>query len=120
MKTITQRTTFYLLRFYRLRDKSVLYAYDTRRHANKRQWWYTKKEGQAYHFNNRSDARGALRSVSFQNDLLHPKSVSLEAQPDRAYFFEIIQVVETTIKSYVEQIEVTDAPAMVVLGRCAQ
>lgn len=126
MKTITQRTTFYILRFFRLRDKKVLYAYNTGKWAHRRDWWYSKNERRAYHFNHRGDARGALRSVSFQVDLLNPRSNlgygcgAEEDRSERAYFFEIVQVVETTTKIYAEAIEVTDAPAMIVLGRSAQ
>jgi hypothetical protein len=121
MKPTTQKRMFYILRFFRLRDKKVLYAYDTRRYANKRQWWYTDKLASSYHFQDRGDARGALRSVSFQNDLLKPtKSHYGTEAPEDAYFFEIVRVVETITKSYVGDIEVTDAPAMVCLGRSAE
>jgi hypothetical protein len=121
MKSKTDTQTFYVLRFFRLRDKSTLYAYDTGRFSHKRQWWYSDKERKAYRFGNRGDARGALRSKSFQEDLLHPRSSygMMEERAGDVYFFEIIKVVETITKTYVEELAVTDAPAMLALGRSA-
>lgn len=123
---------FYLLRFWRQKSGDVQYACDMKRHANKRDWWYSEKRGEAYEFNYRSDARATIKSVAFDK-LLRPRSaycfcenfhrVALgrcKDRPELAYYWEVVKVTETIVTTSVEEIIVSDAPAMVVLARASQ
>lgn len=112
---------FYLLRFWRQKSGDVQYACDMKRHANKRDWWYSEKRGEAYEFNYRSDARATIKSVAFDK-LLRPRSAygRCKDRPELAYYWEVVKVTETIVTTSVEEIIVSDAPAMVVLARASQ
>ena len=120
MQPKTQTRFFFLLRFWRQKSEDIQYACDTNHHAYKRDWFYTDKRSKAYKFNNRSDARRTIKSVAFDR-LLRPRSAygRCKDRPDLAYYWEVVKVTETIVTTSVEEIIVSDAPAMVVLGRSA-
>lgn len=109
MEPKTEINHYYMLRWYRPRteDDDVLYAYNTSHSYQKRAWADTTKRSNAYHFDNRSDARKTVRSAAF-DDLRK-----------RGFFWEVIQVTETVVRTYTAEIITSDAPPLVVLARAA-
>ncbi len=116
-KTVTK--THFLLRFWNQKTGDTQYAHDMRRWSSKREWWPTSKRGEAYRFDNRSDARKTMKSVAFDR-LLRPSGFYGEAKPTPNYYWEVVKVTETIVTTSEEEIIVSDAPAMVVIARASQ
>jgi hypothetical protein len=111
MQSKTETKFYFHLRLYTLKKEVwPYYAYDVSPGwRNNREWAPTHDQPRAYRFGNRSDARTALRGVTIKKFL----------KDHNGWFWEIVKITETIVTSYAEELVVSDAPAMVQLGRAA-
>ena len=106
MKDKVTRRSYSLLRLFSLTVETVHYAHESR--YRNRTWYLTENRNEAYKFQNRSEARTRLRLQEVQRKLR-----------EDGWFWEIVKVTETTVTSFNVELVVSDAPAMVQLGRAA-
>lgn len=119
------KQTYYLLRFWceiGPEKNRVRYAQDVSHSYNRREWWTTISVKAAYQFKDRSDAKRAIKSPVFKDLVEGPRSGyrNCERLTDRAYFWEIVEVIETVETSFEELTVDTNAPAMVVIARAGE
>lgn len=125
-----EKRRYWLLRWWRPRDNKICYAKDLGHRSDYRRTWSTcETPVGAYQFNNRSDARQAVRAKAFEDlrdgvrreilDTNKGYSVYMR-DPASVFFWEIILVVETITTEFEEEINSSNAPPMVQLARAAQ
>jgi len=110
MEPKTETNKYFFLRWFRPRaEDEIYYACDTSpSYRDKREWTDTTARSAAHHFYKRSDARRTVRSTAF--DRLRK----------RGFYWEVIEIRETVVRTYDVNIVVSDAPPLVTIARSAE
>ena len=114
----------WILRFWRTMDDTIYYA-SAQQWGAKRNWWKTQSRTDATKFLRKSDARGGVKRKAFERLLEgeklwhtgHAGEQVYEVMPGATYFWEVVEVTETITTTTVEEVSVSNAPAMVQIAR---
>jgi hypothetical protein len=111
MEQIMSRKKFWIIRF---RDKTGgydTYAINTNFGEGRRDWWFSKEPGEAYHFKTRAQAKQALRSPVWKKNSFDRKSECV---------IEICEICETYTKTWDELQVISNENALIQLARLAE